>query len=154
NKMFVQDYTTTKDILNTAQEIAWYLEFAVTIKSSGPRHFHLQYKCGGQPRNTSNLTEETCKRKRISKRCRYPFLLKAVLKNFKWHINEITDKHNHSIVKDERIFHEYHQLTRETRNTAIRMLKAGAKPSMIYEAVRDEDGKLTATRKDIANLSL
>ncbi|CAG8818526.1 17055_t:CDS:1, partial [Racocetra fulgida] len=28
------------------------------------------------------------------------------------------------------------------------------KTSMVYEAVRDEDGNLTATRKDIANLSL
>ncbi|CAG8456304.1 3913_t:CDS:2 [Racocetra fulgida] len=38
--------------------------------------------------------------------------------------------------------------------TAVRMLKAGAKPSMIYEAMRDEDGQPTVTRKDILNLGL
>ncbi|CAG8840779.1 20010_t:CDS:1, partial [Racocetra persica] len=37
---------------------------------------------------------------------------------------------------------------------AVRMLKAGARPSMIYEAIRDEDGNPTATRKNISNLGL
>ncbi|CAG8804611.1 16531_t:CDS:2, partial [Cetraspora pellucida] len=34
----------------------------------------------------------------------------------------------------------------------VQMLKAGAKPSMIYEAIRDENGEPTVTRKDISNL--
>ncbi|CAG8517675.1 8547_t:CDS:2, partial [Cetraspora pellucida] len=33
------------------------------------------------------------------------------------------------------------------------MLKAGSKPSMVYEAIRSKDGTPTATRKDISNLS-
>ncbi|RIB18843.1 hypothetical protein C2G38_2183489 [Gigaspora rosea] len=32
------------------------------------------------------------------------------------------------------------------------MVKAGAKPSRVYEAVKNENGTLTATRKDISNL--
>ncbi|CAG8635096.1 15801_t:CDS:2, partial [Racocetra fulgida] len=38
--------------------------------------------------------------------------------------------------------------------TAMKMLKAGTKPSMIYEALRDENGSPTVTRKDISNLGL
>ncbi|CAG8723834.1 16361_t:CDS:2, partial [Racocetra fulgida] len=43
---------------------------------------------------------------------------------------------------------------REAKSTAVRILKAGAKLSIVYEAIRDEDGNPTVTRKDIANLSL
>ncbi|RIB16177.1 hypothetical protein C2G38_2038788 [Gigaspora rosea] len=154
DEMLGQDFITKKDILNTLQEIARQLGFAVTIKSSGHRHFHLQCKRGGQPRNTSNLTVDTRKRKRMSKRCGCQFLLKAMPNNFKWRVTEIVNEHNHSMAKDERIFHEHRQLTRDTRCAAVRMLKAGARPSMIYEAIRNEDGKPIATRKDIYNLGL
>ncbi|CAG8847843.1 37034_t:CDS:2, partial [Racocetra persica] len=128
NEMLRQDYITAKDILNTAQEIAKCLGFAVTIKNSSCRHLYLQCKCGSQPCNTSNLTVDTRKRKRMSKRCRCQFLLKTVLQNFKWHVTEIINKHNYPMTKDERIFHEYRQLTQETRSAAVRMLKAGARP--------------------------
>ncbi|CAG8803969.1 8517_t:CDS:2, partial [Cetraspora pellucida] len=154
NKMLEQDYITAKDILNTAQEIAKCLGFAVTIKNSSCRHLHLQCKHGSQPCNTSNLTVDTRKRKRMSKRYGCQFLLKAVLQNSKWHVTEIINKHNHPMTKDERIFHEHRQLMQETRSVAVRMLKAGASPSMIYEAIRDEDGNPTTTRKDISNLGL
>ncbi|CAG8824957.1 19806_t:CDS:2, partial [Racocetra persica] len=128
NKMLGQDYITAKDILNTAQEIAKCLRFAVTIKNSSCRHLYLQCKRGGQPRNTSNLTVDTRKRKRMSKHCGCQFLLKAVLQNSKWHVTEIINKHNHPMTKDERIFYEHHQLTQKTRSAAVRMLKAGARP--------------------------
>ncbi|CAG8604064.1 12325_t:CDS:2, partial [Racocetra fulgida] len=123
-EMLGQIYTTKKDILNCVQEIAQLSGFAVTVKSSGHRHFHLQCKRGGQPRNTSNLTAETRQKKRMSK---------------------------HS--KNARVFHEHRQLTQEAKHTAVQMLKAGAKPSTIYEAIRDENGEPTATRRDILNLS-
>ncbi|CAG8564453.1 6946_t:CDS:2, partial [Cetraspora pellucida] len=126
----------------------------ITIKSSSHHHFHLQCKRGGQPHNTLNLTVDTRQRKRMSKCCGCPFILKAALKNFKWQVTEITNEHNHPMAKDEKIFYEHHQLTCEARSTAVRMLKAGAKPSMIYEAMRDEDGQPTVTRKDISNLGL
>ncbi|CAG8486680.1 7455_t:CDS:1, partial [Dentiscutata heterogama] len=54
----------------------------------------------------------------------------------------------------ERVFYEHHQLNQEARCTAMKMLKAEAKPSIIYETIRDEDGKLITTRKDISNLGL
>ncbi|CAG8474518.1 19588_t:CDS:2 [Racocetra fulgida] len=38
--------------------------------------------------------------------------------------------------------------------TVVQMLKAGAKPSMIYEAIRDENGEPTATKRDISNLGV
>ncbi|CAG8772079.1 13768_t:CDS:1, partial [Ambispora leptoticha] len=56
------------------------------------------------------------------------------------------------MAEDKRVFHEHCQLTREARCTVVRMLKAGPKPSMIYEAVRDKTGTLTVTRKDISNI--
>ncbi|CAG8760536.1 20062_t:CDS:2, partial [Racocetra fulgida] len=36
----------------------------------------------------------------------------------------------------------------------VKMLKAGAKSSIIYKAIRSEDGTPTATSKDIFNLSI
>ncbi|CAG8830882.1 20609_t:CDS:2 [Gigaspora margarita] len=146
-------YNTKKDILNVLQEIARLSGFAVTVKSSGHRHFHIQCKRGGQPRNTSNLTVDARKRKRMSKRCGCPYLVKAVPRDSKWKIAEVVNKHNHSKAKDARVFHEHRQLTREAKRTAVQMLKAGAKPSTIYEAIRDENGEPTATRRDILNLS-
>ncbi|CAG8839990.1 22601_t:CDS:1, partial [Gigaspora margarita] len=35
----------------------------------------------------------------------------------------------------------------------VQILKAGTKPSMIYEAIRDENREPTVTRRDISNLS-
>ncbi|CAG8741089.1 9720_t:CDS:2, partial [Cetraspora pellucida] len=126
NEMLGQDYITAKDILNTAQEIAKCLEFVVIIKNSSCCHLHLQCKCGSQPRNTSNLT----------------------------HVTEIINKHNYPMTKNKRIFHEHHQLMQKTRSAGVQMLKAGASPSMIYKAIRDEDGNPTAIQKDISNLGL
>ncbi|CAG8549057.1 26278_t:CDS:2 [Gigaspora rosea] len=63
----------------------------------------------------------------MSKRCGCPYLLKAVLRNCKW---------------------------KEARHIVVRMLKAGAKPSMIYEAIRDKNRAPTVTRKDISNIGL
>ncbi|CAG8727625.1 11373_t:CDS:2 [Racocetra persica] len=43
----------------------------------------------------------------------------------------------------------------ETKNTkcmAMQILKAGTKPSMIYKAIRGENGEPIATRRDISNL--
>ncbi|CAG8694453.1 12323_t:CDS:2, partial [Racocetra fulgida] len=78
----------------------------------------------------------------------------AILKKCQWRVIEINDEHNHSMAEDKRVFHEHCQLTREARCTVVRMLKAGPKPSMIYEAVRDKTGTLTVTRKDISNIGL
>ncbi|RIB23267.1 hypothetical protein C2G38_2171840 [Gigaspora rosea] len=78
---------------------------------------------------------------------------KPVLDNSKWRVSEIKDEHNHSKAKDFQVFHEHHQLTRDVRQIAVKMLKADAKPSMVYEAVRNDDETPTATRKDISNLS-
>ncbi|CAG8658138.1 12680_t:CDS:2, partial [Cetraspora pellucida] len=89
-------YVTKKDILNTAQGIAQYLGFAITIKS-----------------------DDTCQRKRMSKCCGCPFLLKAAPKKFKWCVIEILNEHNHSIAKDKRKFHEHRQLTREARKVVL-----------------------------------
>ncbi|CAG8738387.1 43330_t:CDS:2 [Gigaspora margarita] len=154
NEMLGHNYITKKDILNTAQGIARNLGFTVTIKSSGPHHFHLQCKHGGQPRNTSNLTEDTRQRKKMSKHCECPFLLKATQKKFEWQVAEITNNYNHSLAKNERIFYKHYQLTWEQRSMAMQMLKAGARSSLIYEVMRDEDRKPTATRKDISNIGL
>ncbi|CAG8820214.1 8290_t:CDS:2, partial [Gigaspora margarita] len=151
-EMVGQIFATKKDILNIVQEIARSSGFAVTTKSSGNRHFHLQCKRGGQPRNTSNLTVDTRQKKKMSKRCGCPYLLKAIPRNSKWQVTEVINKHNHSMAKDARVFSEHRQLKREAKCTVVQMLKAGAKPSMIYEAIRDEDGEPTATRRDISNL--
>ncbi|CAG8678526.1 3840_t:CDS:2, partial [Gigaspora rosea] len=123
-----QYYDTKKEILDAAQENAKNLGFGVAIKN-------------------------TRQRKRMSKRCECPYLLKAVLDNSKWRVSEIKDEHNHSKAKDFQVFHEHHQLTRDVRQIAVKMLKADAKPSMVYEAVRNDDETPTATRKDISNLS-
>ncbi|KAF0529911.1 protein FAR-RED ELONGATED HYPOCOTYL 3-like [Gigaspora margarita] len=56
------------------------------------------------------------------------------------------------MAKDARVFSEHRQLKREAKCTVVQMLKAGAKPSMIYEAIRDKDGEPTVTRRDISNL--
>ncbi|CAG8580980.1 4346_t:CDS:2, partial [Cetraspora pellucida] len=151
--MVGQYYDTKSDILNAAQENAKNLGFAVTIKSSSSHHINLQCKRGGKPRNNWNLTVDTRKRKKMSKRCECPYFLKAIPDNSKWRVVEIVNEHNHAMAKDIRVFHEHRQLIRDTRHTAVKMLKAGAKPSMVYEAVRDEDGTPTVTRKDISNLS-
>ncbi|CAG8758502.1 8856_t:CDS:1, partial [Gigaspora rosea] len=89
----------------------------------------------------------------MNKRYDCPYIIRAVPINFKWRIVEIVNKHNHLMVKDPRVFYEHRELTRDDRHTAVKMLKAGTKPSMVYEAVRNEDGTTTATRKDISNLS-
>ncbi|CAG8798205.1 8250_t:CDS:2 [Gigaspora rosea] len=78
--MVGQYYDTKKDILDAAQENAKNL--------------------GGQPQNNWNLTVDTWQRKRMSKRCECPYLLKAVPDKSKWHASEIKDEHNHSIAKD------------------------------------------------------
>ncbi|CAG8734322.1 12281_t:CDS:2 [Racocetra persica] len=114
--MLGQIYTTKKDILNVVQEIARHSGFAVTIKSSSHRHLYLQCKHG------------------------------AVPKDSKWKVVEVINKHNHLKAKDARVFHEHRQLTQEAKHTAVQMLKAGAKPSTIYEAIRDENGEPIATR--------
>ncbi|CAG8731240.1 8930_t:CDS:2, partial [Gigaspora rosea] len=150
--MLGQIYTTKKDILNAVQEIAQFSGFAVTTKSSGHRHFHIQCKRGGQPRNTSNLTADTRQKKKMSKRCGCPYLLKAVPRDSKWKVVEVINRHNHPKAKNARVFHEHRRLTHEAKRTAVQMLKAGAKPSAIYEAIRDENGEPTATRRDILNL--
>ncbi|CAG8487532.1 15660_t:CDS:2, partial [Cetraspora pellucida] len=53
--MLEQDYIIAKDILNTAQEIAKCLGFAVIIKNSSCCHLHFQCKHGSQP-----LTSARC----------------------------------------------------------------------------------------------
>ncbi|CAG8829901.1 21129_t:CDS:2, partial [Cetraspora pellucida] len=45
--------------------------------------------------------------------------------------------------KDIRIFYEHHQLLQEAKHIAVQMLKASAKPSTIYEAIRDENREPT-----------
>ncbi|CAG8728083.1 20039_t:CDS:2, partial [Racocetra fulgida] len=107
------------------------------------RHLYLQCKRGGQPQNTSNLTVDTRQKKRMSKRCGCPYLLKAIPKDSKWKVVEVINKHNHPKAKDARVFHEHHRLTQEAKRTAVQMLKAGAKPK--WEPI--------ATRRDILNLS-
>ncbi|CAG8696222.1 9556_t:CDS:2, partial [Racocetra fulgida] len=77
----------------------------------------------------------------------------AIPNKSKWSVVEIVNEHNHPMVKDVRVFHEHRQLTRDVRHIAVKMLKAGAKPSMVYEAIRNDDGAPTATRKDISNLN-
>ncbi|CAG8489823.1 22603_t:CDS:2, partial [Racocetra persica] len=42
--------------------------------------------------------------------------------------------------------HEHRRLTQEAKHIAIQMLNARAKPSTIYEAIRDENGESTTTR--------
>ncbi|CAG8801808.1 6444_t:CDS:2, partial [Racocetra persica] len=148
-----EEYATKKEILDAAQANAKKLGFAVVIKSSSSRHLHLQCKCSGQPRNNWNLTIDTRQRKRMSKCCECPYLIKAVPNKLKWSVVEIVNEHNHSMAKEARAFYEHRQLTRDTRHIAVTMLKAGAKPSMVYEAIRDENKDPTATRKDISNLS-
>ncbi|CAG8826735.1 12015_t:CDS:2, partial [Racocetra persica] len=117
-EMLGQIYPTKKDILNAVQEIARHSGFAVTIKSSSQRHFHLQCKCDS-----------------------------------KWQIVKVINKHNHPKVKDARVFHEHCRLIQEAKRIAVQMLNVGAKPSTIYEAIRDENREPTATRQDILNLS-
>ncbi|CAG8459242.1 8387_t:CDS:2, partial [Cetraspora pellucida] len=150
--MLRQIYTTKKDILNVVQEIAQHSGFAVTIKSSSHHHLYLQCKRGGQLQNTSNLTVDTRQKKRMSKCCECPYLLKALPKDSKWKVVEVINKHNHPKAKDARVFHEHCQLTQEAKCTAVQMLKAGAKPSTIYEAIRDENAEPIATRWNILNL--
>ncbi|KAF0374574.1 hypothetical protein F8M41_012840 [Gigaspora margarita] len=106
-----QYYDTTKDILDAAQENAINLGFAVAIKSSSSRHLYIHCKRSGQPRNNWDLTVDTQQKKRMSKRCKCSYLLKAVPDNSKCHISEIKDKHNHSMAKDFQVFHEHRQLT-------------------------------------------
>ncbi|CAG8606871.1 13120_t:CDS:2, partial [Racocetra fulgida] len=60
--------------------------------------------------------------------------------------------HNYPKAKDARVFPEHRRLTRVAKCTAVQMLKAGAKPSTIYEAIRDDNGEPIATRRDILNL--
>ncbi|CAG8724134.1 3535_t:CDS:2, partial [Cetraspora pellucida] len=76
----------------------------------------------------------------------------AVPKDSKWQVIKVINRYNHPMAKDPRVFPEHHRLTRDAKCTAVQMLKAGAKPSMIYEAIRDENGEPTATRRDISNL--
>ncbi|CAG8772289.1 10808_t:CDS:10, partial [Gigaspora margarita] len=133
----------TIKLKKTRREIAQHFGFAVTTKSSDDHHFHLKCKRGSQPRNCSNLTADTRQRKRMSKRCGCPYLLKAVLRNCKWKVIEIIDEHNHSMAKDERVFHKHWQLTRETRHTVVSRSKA-----------KDENGAPTVSKKDISNIGL
>ncbi|CAG8536495.1 6761_t:CDS:2 [Scutellospora calospora] len=76
----------------------------------------------------------------------------AVFEVSKWNIVNITDEYNHLMAKSVQIYPEYHQLKQEVRRMAVKMLEAGAKSSIIYEAIRNKDGEPTATRKDIDNL--
>ncbi|CAG8467000.1 10808_t:CDS:2 [Cetraspora pellucida] len=77
---------------------------------------------------------------------------KAIPTNFKWQVIKVINEHNHPKAKDIRVFPEHRQLTRDTKCMAVQMLKAGAKPSIIYEAIRGENRELIATRRDISNL--
>ncbi|CAG8730077.1 2066_t:CDS:10, partial [Cetraspora pellucida] len=76
----------------------------------------------------------------------------ALSKDSKWKVVEVINKYYHPKAKDARVFHEHRQLTQEAKHTAVQMLKARAKPSTIYEAIRDENGEPIATRRDILNL--
>ncbi|CAG8484272.1 116_t:CDS:2 [Racocetra fulgida] len=89
----------------------------------------------------------------MTKRCECLYLLKATLDNSKWHITEIVNKHNHNMAKDIQVFYEHCQLTRDARQIVVKMLKAVAKPNIVYDAVRNDDETPTATKKDISNLS-
>ncbi|CAG8785416.1 30737_t:CDS:2, partial [Gigaspora margarita] len=126
-KILEQIYTTKNDIRNIVQEIARCSGFAVTIKK----------------------TQQKTKNEQA---CGCLFLLKAIPKDSGWQVIEVINGHNHPMAKDARVFSEYRRLTQDAKCTAVQMLKAGAKPSMIYEAIRDENGEPTATRKDISNL--
>ncbi|CAG8466614.1 15818_t:CDS:2, partial [Racocetra persica] len=124
-----QNYDTKEDILNVAQKNAKNLGFAVSTKNKQ-------------------------KRKKMSKCYEYLYLIKAIPNDSKWCVVEIKNKHNYLMVKDVRVFHEHCQLTQEVRHITVKMLKAGTKPGMIYEAVRSEDGTPTITKKDISNLNI
>ncbi|CAG8581963.1 4116_t:CDS:2, partial [Racocetra fulgida] len=138
-----QNYDTKKNILNVAQKNTKNLEFAVSTKSSSFRHLHIQCKHDNQPKNCWNLTIDKRKRKKMSKLCGYSYLIKAIPNDSKWCVIETKNEYNHPMVKDVQVFYEH-----------LKMLKADAKPSMIYEVVRSEDRTPTATRKDISNLSI
>ncbi|CAG8738776.1 12230_t:CDS:2, partial [Cetraspora pellucida] len=48
--------------------------------------------------------------------------------------------------------HSGFALIQEAKRIAVQILKAGTKPSTIYEAIKDENGEPIATRRDILNL--
>ncbi|CAG8601617.1 12211_t:CDS:2 [Gigaspora margarita] len=53
-------------------------------------------------------------------------------------IKSSSSRHFYLQSKDARVFSEHCQLTRDAKCIAVQMLKAGAKPSMIYEAIRNK----------------
>ncbi|CAG8646235.1 12570_t:CDS:2, partial [Racocetra fulgida] len=67
-------------------------------------------------------------------------------------IIKVANGHNHPMAKDARVFHEHRKLTYDATCIAVQMLKAGAKSSMIYKALRDENKEPIVTRRDISNL--
>ncbi|CAG8723346.1 17044_t:CDS:2, partial [Cetraspora pellucida] len=95
-----QNYDTKKDILNIAQKNAKNFGFAVSTKSSSFHHLYIQCKRGGQSKNCWDLTIDKRKRKKMSKRCECPYLIKAIPNNSKWCVAEIINEHNHPMVKE------------------------------------------------------
>ncbi|CAG8708404.1 9258_t:CDS:2, partial [Racocetra fulgida] len=67
-------------------------------------------------------------------------------------IIKVINGYNYPIAKDARVFHKHRKLTQDATCMAVQMLKAGAKPNIIYEALRDENKEPIVTRRDISNL--
>ncbi|CAG8615169.1 22756_t:CDS:2 [Dentiscutata erythropus] len=155
-------FPTVESFKEAVQQSAKVAGFAFSVSSSkvsgGGKGGHtpfvvLQCVMGDKYRNNHQITEETQKRKKSTKRQNCPVSLRAVLnKDTKvWVVTTSKNKHNHELLLPSQVhcFPQHWYLTTEQKKLVHIMLKSGASTQSIADAIHWKNGMIYT--KDIMN---
>ncbi|CAG8710287.1 13667_t:CDS:2, partial [Racocetra fulgida] len=148
------EFLTVESFKEAAQQSAKAAGFAFSISSSkvlrdekGSHTPFVTLQCimGGKYRNNHNITEETQKRKKSTKRQSCLVILKAILnKNNVWVVHSYKDQHNHELLPPLQVhcLHQHQILNTEQKELVHIMLRSRAPTQLIADAVQWKNGTM------------
>lgn len=151
-------FQTLEQFKSAAQSAAKQLGYAFSVSSSNKNgknnrqpYVVLQCTMGGAYKNSHNLTEETRKQVRLSKRQHCPVKLRAMYCEGKgWVMNDplgnsATMAHTHDLLPETKVhcLPQHRQVSDDHRQLIITMVKSGAPAKAIADAVNSSNGSAT-----------
>ncbi|CAG8664616.1 9369_t:CDS:1 [Ambispora gerdemannii] len=156
------EFPTVESFKEAAQQGAKAAGFAFSVSSSKMSRVGkvnrtpfvtLQCTMGGEYRNNHEITEETRKRKKFTKRQNCPVILRAVLNEDAgvWVVQSFKTQHNHELLFPSQVhcLHQHRLLNTEQKELVHMMLRSGASTKSIADAVHWKHG--TVYTKDVIN---
>lgn len=165
-KLDFTDTFTTDAIFNSRDElIQWTREtgrsvgMVVIIKKSefgaSGRTSRIFFACErfGKRREYKRASKDAPTRRRVSKRCGCPFLLRGVKlpKDDQWKVKVQCGRHNHPLGRHLQGSSVAGKLTPDEKEIVKQMLRAGLKPKDILKALKERDGRNESTIRTIYN---